>query len=253
MSSQDSKSRPIRAVQATEFNRWRMPEMNEEQRQKLVALARKISPKTSLEESVEIVEEPLVAEKLTVTEWERIREEARQEGLAQGREEGRVEGLKLGQEQGLAKGLEQAESRIQQQLAEVKLLVDQLQAPLQSQEEALHQLLLKLVVRVSSALVEAEFAQRSDLILDTIKQAIELIPPGSETPVISLNPQDRELVQPLADLHGWELRDKPDAKRGDIKLIAGGCIIDSSLEAKMLQVAGSLLQRATGESGDVAD
>ena len=250
MSSQDRKSRPIRAFQASEFSRWRMPEMSEEQRKKLVALARKTSLDPSHNEPIEIIEEPLYAEKLTVTEWERIREEARQEGLNQGREEGKVEGLKIGQEQGLQQGLEQAEARIQTQLAEVKALVDHLQAPLQSQEEALHQLLLKLVIRISSALVEAEFTERSELILDAIKQAIEMIPPGSDTPVIALHPLDKTLVQPLADLHGWELREKSDAKRGDFKLLAGGCIIESTLEDKLLQVAGELLQRAASESDD---
>ena len=248
MASPDRKARPIRAQKAADYNRWRMPEMTKAEREKLIALAHANAPKST--DPVEVVEEPLHAEKLTVAEWEALREEARQEGLAQGREEGFEEGRKAGQEQGFAEGMAQAEAQIQTKLKEVQALIDSLQRPLQQQEEELHQLLLKLCLKISGSLVEAEFAERSELILATIREALEKIPPGSGKPVLALHPLDLELVQPFADLQGWELRENPTAQRGDLQLVAGSCEINSELEQRLLQVAGTLIQRAGEGSSD---
>lgn len=248
MASPDRKARPIRAQKAADYNRWRMPEMTKAEREKLIALAQaNVSNST---DPVEVVEEPLHAEKLTVAEWEALREEARQEGLAQGREEGLVEGRKAGHEQGLAEGLQQADEQIQAKLAEVQALINSLQKPLQQQEQELHQLLLKLCLKISGALVEAEFAERSELILNTIREALEKVPPGSGTPVLALHPLDLELVQPFAELQGWELRENTSAQRGDLQLVAGSCQINSELEQRLLQVAGTLIQRAGEGSSD---
>lgn len=254
MSSQDHKARPIRARKAAEFSRWRMPEMSAAQRSQLIALACRTSktPET-VEDPVELVDEPLHAEKLTVAEWEQLREEARQEGLVQGRAEGIVEGREIGQKQGFEEGMKQADARIEEQLAEVRHLLDKLRLPLKDQEDQLHQLLLKLVLKISGSLVEAEFAQRSELILQTINDALELVPPGAGTPVLAMHPKDCERMQGYADLQGWELRPNPDASRGDVRLVAGSCVINSELEQKMLQVAGTLLQNASGSSANESD
>lgn len=251
MASPDRKARPIRAHKAADFNRWRMPEMTKAQREKLIALAQTKTP--AAPPHIEVVEEPLHSEKLTVAEWEALREEARQEGFAQGRKEGIAQGREAGKEQGLAEGMQQAEARIQEKLNEVQALIDSLQQPLKQQEQALHQLLLKLCLKISGALVEAEFAERSDLILANIHEALDKVPPGSADPVIALHPEDLKLVQPFADLQGWELRENPTARRGDLKLVAGSCRIDSELEQRILQVAGTLMQRASGDSPDESD
>jgi len=254
MASQDHKSRPIRARQAAEFGRWRMPEMSAAQRSQLIALACRNTPKTDAKvDPVELVEEPLHAEKLTVAEWEQLREEARQEGIAQGREEGIAEGREIGQKLGYEEGIKQADARIEEQLNEVKKLVDQLREPLKEQENQLHQLLLKLVLQISESVVEAEFVQRSELILKTIREALNLVPPGSGNPTIKMHPEDCALMQSYADLQGWELRENPEAKRGDIQLVAGSCVISSELEQKMLQVAGTLFQHASGKPADESD
>lgn len=251
MASSDRKARPIRAHKAAEFNSWRMPEMSQAQRDKLIALAMGKSNKS--QQPIEIIDEPLHAEKLTVAEWEALREEARKEGFAQGLEEGLAQGRETGLEQGRVDGLKQAQEQIDQKLQQIQTLIDSLQHPLQQQEQELHQLLLRLCLRISGALVEAEYASRSDLILATIQQALDKVPPGSGQPVIALHPEDIELVQPLADLQGWELRENATARRGDIKLLAGSCQINSELEQQILQVAGTLLQRANGELADDAD
>jgi len=254
MSSQDHKARPIRARKAAEFSRWRMPEMSAAQRSQLIALAcRETKTPATAEPPVELVDEPLHAEKLTVAEWEQLREEARQEGLAQGRAEGIEEGREIGQKQGFEEGMKQADARIEEQLAQIGQLVAKLQIPLKDQEEQLHQLMLKLVLKISGSLVEAEFAQRSDLILKTINEALELVPPGAGSPVLAMHPEDCDRIQDYADLQGWELRPNPEASRGDIRLVAGSCVINSELEQKMLQVAGTLLQRASGSSANESD
>lgn len=251
MATSDRKARPIRAHKASEFSRWRMPEMTRAEREKLIALAQ--AKTSSSSNPVEIVEEPLHSEKLTVAEWEALREDARKEGQALGYTEGLEQGRKEGVEQGLAEGLLQAETQVQEKLAQIQSLIETLQAPLKQQEQAIHELLLKLCLRISRGLVEAEYAARSDLILETIDQALQKVPPGSGAPVISLHPLDLELVQPLADLNGWELRENPNASRGDLQLVAGSCMISSELEQQMLEVAGTLLQRASGDLSDDAD
>lgn len=250
MASQDRKARPIRAQKAADFNRWRMPEMTQAERDKLIALAHAKSAKSNSSDPIELVEEPLHAEKLTLAEWEALREEARQEGLAQGREEGLQQGREEGLQQGMAEGLKQAEEQIQAKLAEVQALIKSLQQPLQQQEQELHQLLLKLCLKISGSLVEAEYAQRSDLLLTAIREALEKVPPGSGSPTLSLHPDDIAVVQPLADREGWELRENPNASRGDLQLVAGSCEINSELEQRLLQVAGTLIQRAGEGGGD---
>ncbi len=249
MSSSDRKFRAIiPAEEAGSFSRWSMPEMTAEERKKLVALARRSKPEILAETSdpIEVVEEPLYAEKMTLAEWEKIRDEAYQEGF----DEGKRQGLEVGRQEGVALGLEQglqnAQAQIDARLEQVQQLVESLKQPLAEQEESLHQLIMQLVFKLAKAMVAAEFASNPEHLRTAVSEALLMIPPTSGAPVLSLHPYDCALLENLADREGWELKENPDSSPGDIRLVVGSCVIDLDLEQRFDQVAGALKQKILG-------
>lgn len=250
MSVRDKKLVRIPASEASGFSRWRMPEMSEAERKQLIALARKTKVAEPEVEPVEVVEDPLYAEKLTVKEWERIREEARQEGYQQGLEEGREAGRQAGHQEGVAAGLKAAQAQIDEQLSQIGALMAAFREPFNGQEAQLHQLIVSLVVRLAKAMVEAEFTHNPALLEGAVQQALSLIPAASGTPELSLHPDDCELIASLAEREGWILKPDTLAARGDLRILAGGCQVEQNLEQRFDQVASQWLQTLAGNSAD---
>lgn len=253
MSDSDSKSRSvIPASEAEAFSSWRMPEMTVAERQKLVSLARRVKRPSLDSEPVELIEEPLHAEKMTVAEWEVIRDEGYQDGFQQGKKEGIEAGRKEGVEQGMEEGLVSAQAQIDTQLEEIKVLMASLQRPIADQEQALHELIMKLVFKLSRAMVVAEFTLNPELLLDLVRKAMTLMPPTEMTPVLSLHPDDCKLITRLADREGWTLKENPSAERGDLRVVAGSCVLDLDLDQRFDQVAGELQKKILERSDDVS-
>lgn len=237
---QDSPVR-IRASDVASVERWLPPDVGVEA-PVVQALARK--PKAPLEDiDVSVVEEEIFAEKLTLSQWEEICEEARREGYSEGLKQGHEEGRQTGYEQGHAEGLEAGQTEIQSRLQRLDALIEQLQQPIEQQREVLEATLLKLVVALSEAAVKAELSQRVELLARSVREALDQLPNTSGDILLRVNPQQQAALEPLLGDVRLQLKPDENLTLGSCIVESGSCRVDYRTEERFAQVAEQLLAR----------
>lgn len=233
----------IRARDVREVSPWQLPDMTDAERERLIALAQRKEPDPEPELDVKVVEEEIYAEKLTLSQWEAICEEARAEGFEQGKGEGFEAGRQEGFEQGLQQGLDEGRARIEAQLERLKGILDTLARPLDQQSAQLEALLVNMVTDLARAVVGAELATRPELLQRSVADALACVPPHSGAPVLRLHPDDCALLSEQAEKEGWELVEDPSLTPGGCILDAGSAHVDVSVESRFAQVADQLSAR----------
>jgi flagellar assembly protein FliH len=196
---------------------------------------------------------------LTAEDIEQIRQAAFDEGLGQGKEEGFSQGYAEGREQGYQDGLQQgqAEGRktglaegeqlIRDQLAQLQLLIEQLQQPLQQIDQRVEQSLLDLAIAMAQAVVAVEVKTNPQVILQTLRQAIDALPLKANQIQIRLHPQDLAVimahysVEDLAERQ-WQLRAEPALALGDIRIDAGDSSVERQLKHRLQHSLEHFLQ-----------
>lgn len=196
---------------------------------------------------------------LTAEDIEQIRQAAFDEGMQQGKEEGfaqgyaegREQGYQDGQQQGIAEGkkqgLEQGEQLIQQQLAHLNEVLDKLQAPLNQVDQQVEQALLELALAMAQAVVAVELKTNPTVVLESLRQCLELLPMQSKDIQIQLPPADHALVlQHYGDeeiaKRGWQLQMEPALESGDIRISTGHSLIHRTLKQRVQQSLEQFLQ-----------
>ncbi|WP_432697731.1 flagellar assembly protein FliH [Marinobacterium sp. YM272] len=231
----------IRARDVGSVSSWKLPDMTDVERERLIALAQKPEPEPITE--VKVVEEEVYAEKLTLSQWEEICEEARKEGLEQGRQEGLEAGKQEGLEQGLQQGLAEGRARVEAQIQRLESVIASLQRPLEAQHQALEGTLLTLVTQLAEAVVQAELATRPELLSAAIAEALACLPPNSGPVRLVLHPDDSALLAAQAEVQGWELLEDAAMTPGGCELQAGASRVDIRAETRFQQVADQLKRR----------
>lgn len=183
-------------------------------------------------------DEELTIKPLTADEIEQIRQAAYEEGFGQGKDdgfskgyaEGREQGLQDGQAQGQAEGkkqgLAEGQTELNDKLAQLSALLDQLQQPLTSIDTQVKQQLLQLSLAMAQAVINVEVKTNHQVILQAISEATSALPLQAGQLLIKLNPADLAIVEQhytkdeLAQ-RNWQLRGEPVVAQG-------GCIVESS-------------------------
>lgn len=231
----------LRAADVGTVERWLPPDVGVAS-PVVQALARK--QKAPLEEvDVSVVEEEIFAEKLTLSQWEDICEEARREGHAEGLLEGREQGQKEGYEQGLKQGLEAGQAEINSRLERLDALLEQLQQPIEQQREALEATLVRLVVSLSEAAVKAELSQRVELLAHSVHEALDQLPKTSGQILVNVHPDQQDALAPLLDDSRLLLKADDSLVPGSCVVESGSCRVDYRTEERFAQVAEQLLAR----------
>lgn len=193
---------------------------------------------------------------LTAEELEAIREAAREEGLAEGRMEGlrqghaegfaqgREEGLAAGRESGLAQGLAAGQAQVDEAVAQWQALARQLERPLQEVDRAVETQLVQLVAALAKAVVRTELTTNPDLIHAVIHEAVGVLPLNTPRLVLTLNPDDRTLVdnrysESQLQERGWTLRADAALARGDCQVQTD----TSRVEMRLEETVNELLER----------
>jgi flagellar assembly protein FliH len=196
---------------------------------------------------------------LTADDIEQIRQAAFDEGLGQGKEEGFSQGYAEGREQGYQDGLQQgqAEGRktglaegeelIRAQLAQLQQLLEQLQQPLSQIDQRVEQSLLDLTVALAQAVVAVEVKTNPQVILQTLRQAIDALPLKASHIQIRLHPEDLAVIQQhysaedIAERQ-WQLRAEPALQQGDIRIDAGDSSVERLFKHRLQQSLEHFLQ-----------
>lgn len=232
----------IRAEDARAAALWTLPVM---QSHHLVGLQRKPEPVV-----VEDVVEEVVDGRLKLSELEKIREDAHQEGFQQGRDEGLQQGLEEGRASGLQQGLAAARAEIDAQLLLLRTLQQQLNQPLQQVSAQVEQVVVELITELGEAVIGTQIELDSSVVIKAVEDAIAQLPQtGAEIKII-LHPDDVPMLEPLLVLNErWSLAEDSSLSRGGCKVMSGYGLLDNSVERRF-DAAASRLRTVLTQSVD---
>ncbi len=210
------------------------------------------------EQVVEEVVDEVVDGRLTLSELEKIREDAYQEGLLEGRETGLQQGLEEGRANGRKEGLEAARLDIDAQLQLLNELKAQLDQPLKQVNVQVEELLVELVTEFGQAVVGAQVELNGALVVEAVEDAIAQLPQSSSEIKILLHPEDIPVLEPLLALNErWSLVEDTFLSKGSCKVLSGYGLIDNTLERRFEAAASRLqqvlVQLSDAEEGDASE
>lgn len=200
-------------------------------------------PEAPLEPINEVSEEELSFP--TLEELERIRHEAYQEAYNEGFATGEKEGFHSGQLKGQQKAQQEAEQELAKKLAQLEQLMQQLFEPIAAQDQAIEKALLTLLVDLAKEVIRRELTLDSSQITLMVREALKLLPVGSDQVRIHINPQDFAQIKALRERHEehWRILE-------DEQLLPGGCRIetefsrlDASIETRLTQAIEQLWEQ----------
>lgn len=203
--------------------------------------------------------EPEEVKPLTADDIEQIRQAAYDEGLQQGkddgfsqgynegREQGYQDGLQQGQAEGRKQGLDEGEGLIREQLTKLSALIDRLQQPLQQVDQQVEQSLLQLALAMAQAVVAVEVRTNPQVVLESLRQCLELLPLKASDIRIQAHPDDIAVIkQHFSEddiaKRGWQLQAEPALDSGDLRLQTGDSLIIRPLKQRVQQSLEQFLQ-----------
>ena len=205
------------------------------------------------EQVTEEVVEEVVDGRLTLSELEKIREDAYQEGLLEGRETGLQQGLEEGRVGGRKEGLEAARLDVDAQLRLLEELKSQLDQPLKQVNAQVEALIVELVTEFGQAVVGAQVEVDGALVVKAVEDAIAQLPQSSSEIKILLHPEDVSALEPLLALNErWSLVEDTLLSRGSCKVLSGYGLIDNTLERRF-EAAASRLQQVLIQLSEVVE
>jgi flagellar assembly protein FliH len=204
-------------------------------------------------------EEEVVIKPLTADDIEQIRQAAFDEGISQGKEEGFGQGYHEGREQGYQDGLQQGQAEgkkagladgeqlIQEQLAQLRALIEQLQQPLRKVDAEVEQSLLNLTLQMAQAVLGVEVKTNPQCILNTLREAVDALPYQADKLIIKLHPDDIATIQQHYSSEEiaerlWQLRSEPALERGDCRVESTESSVDRTLKTRLQSSLEHFLQ-----------
>ena len=189
-----------------------------------------------------------LAPKLLIDEAElqRLRQQAQDDGAAEGRLQGHAEGWQTGYDAGLEIARNEADS--------LRQLSQAMPAALRLAEKEVADGLLTLALDIARQVVRQALSTEPQLILAAVRELLQTEPALSGTPRLLLHGDDLPLVQQYLaeDLQtaGWLLRADPAISRGGCRVQASSSELDATMETRWQRVAAALGRHLPGPSHD---
>lgn len=166
----------------------------------------------------------------TAAELENIRQQAYDEGFAQGRDAG------------YASGAQQAQS----EAAQIQALMRGLDGELNQLDAQLAQSLLDLALEVARKMVGETVQFKPEVMLETVSSAIATLPHFNQHAHLVLNPLDAELVRKHMGEQlshtGWKLLEDGRITRGGCRVETAHTKVDATVEARWKRIVESIGQ-----------
>ncbi|WP_028471188.1 FliH/SctL family protein [Neptunomonas japonica] len=218
---------------------WLLPEVNS--RHVVGFHTKPVEPKI---DAITVVDEEIVAEKVTLSELEEIRERAYEEGKEAGRLAGYDAGFLEGDQRGFSEALLKGKVVVDEQLQKVEALIKSLDLPLQNQHDQVAELVTELSLHVASVIIKQQSSDYKDIVRSSVSEAVELLPKQSGELMITVHPDDIEAIMPMVDQQSrWRVV-------ADEQLAIGGClvstddsVIDYCIESRFSDVSEQLRER----------
>lgn len=210
----------------------------------------------TIEEEVEEEEiKPLTAEEI-----EQIRQDAYDEGFAQGKQDGfakgEEEGLQQGHEQGLQQGhqegyqtgLTQGQNEVNQLIMRWHDLSHQLYHPIEKVDRGVEKQLLNLVVALTESVIRQESKSNPDVLMSVLHEAVASLPFNTEFAEIHMHPDDIALLRDVYDDEAvaeqkWILKEEPGYQIGDVIVMTPNSLIDRTTKQRMRQTVDKFIAK----------
>lgn len=227
----------IRAGDLPPFERWLLPSFDPVK----VIPAKEEEPEPALEAEPEpqatIEEVPVESvQPITLEELEAIRQEAYNEGFATGEKDG----FHAGQ----LRARQEAEVRLNEQLARLEQLMAHLLEPVAEQDQALELALVDLVAHISREVIQRELRTDSGQLQVILSDALGLLPMGAGNLRIHVNPQDFQLVKALRERHeeSWKIVEDASLQPGGCRVESQNSLVDATVETRLQQAVAQLFE-----------
>lgn len=243
---------------------WPIPDVKDERRNlkgRSTAMGKSLEELYQKKQAEQAPEQEEEFTPLSIQEIEQIREEAYQEGHAEGKEAGYQEGFEQGKlegaqkgyeegvEQGKQEGLESAKPEIAEKIAQLTKLLDELATPFEQVSNEVEKQVVLLATELAKAVVHGELTVNEKAIFNAMKVATDALKSQHHALEILLNPEDFELVnqafpaEQLAD-RNWKLVVEPSITKGGLHINSDNSSIDYSVELRLKEILESFLQEA---------
>lgn len=244
----------IPAHENVAYQRWEMPDLTGVRRR----IAQRLDELQA--EEAEDSQQEVLPQPPTPEEIEALREDARQQGFSTGFEEGRQQGYEegralgyqegeaAGQESGFQagyqRGLDQAQHEVDQQLARLQGLIEQLQGPVQRLDQEVEDALLSLVDLISRSILRREITLDRSFLVEVLKESVAALPAGHQRLRIFLNPDDMPLAEAACQdlLEEYRLVGDSTVAPGGARIETLQSLVDSTLENRYKKIIDSLLE-----------
>lgn len=204
---------------------------------------------------------------LTDEELEQIRRDAYQQGLMQGQEAGFNQGYEKGKEQGYQdgmaegteaghkEGLEQGQQVINEHVTQLINLANQFAQPLELMNAQVERQLVDMVIALVKEITHVEVATNAQIILDTIRASVEVLPISGHDITLKLNPEDVAIIRQSygeEDLtfRNWTVVAEPALDRGDVQIEASESSISYRMEDRIQSVLSNFCGTNRHKVGD---
>lgn len=242
MADKAKESMPVR-IRADELKEplkhWLLPEVGSSH---TVGLHAKEKPRPA---DVSVVEEEIVAEKVTLAELEQIRETAHQEGFEAGKAEGYDFGRSEGAEKGYAEGLEKAQAEIDQQLEKLDALLQAFDKPLYQQHDELVSWVTELAIQIAETVMREQVSVSSDVLTSSLQACLDQLPDASGALKVLLHPDDVQWAEPLlsAQPRAWSIVEDAGVMQGGCRVLADQSVANDLLDQRFSTVVEELRGR----------
>ncbi|ASU38296.1 flagellar assembly protein FliH [Herbaspirillum sp. meg3] len=222
-----SRNNIIPKEQMTPYQRWELASFDE---------AEELPPPTE----EELLDEPPPPPSLTAEELDAIREQARQEGYA----EGQQQGLQAGRQEGYMAGLQQGQQEVNETIQHLRQIAVSFGTEVAQCSESMAPELLNLGLDLSKAMLKTALKVKPELILPTISAAIHSLPSLQLPALLYLHPADaalvRESMEDDLNQHGWRIVEDPEIDRGGCRIETGTNQVDATMQTRWRRIAESL-------------
>ena len=238
---------------------WNLPAMQGQG--KLVRSAKRDGKKAKVQgESIEPVNKPAKAGKLTAEELQQITDDAKRDGYAQGNREGLEngykDGLAKGQKDGHQKAYTEARKEIEALQYQLRKVTEALFDPMEQRQTEIQNTLLEISLNLSKHILNAEIKQDPGVLYRMVEQVVEEIPLGAKFVQVYVNADDANLLKNLVKHDDWQICIDDNLSSGGCRVETDASLIDFSVEHRLevyLQKARASTAAAKSQREPVED
>ncbi len=158
----------------------------------------------------------------TAEDIERMHDDARNAGFAEGRAQGHAEGLEAGRNEGYAAGYAEGQARVHEEADRFATLLGDFDRALRLIDSEIADEVVGLAVELARQVLGQALTEHPEAVLHTVRTALQQVPHGHAR--IRLHPADLDLVRTHL---GETLGHAGHRLEEDTTLTRGGCRIDT--------------------------